>query len=89
MAQSTSPNKIILPQLSKELLQMIAQYMVSHREINLFCQTNGEIYKKLIGYLYWYNTEYYQSGVLQWGAIHSRADVCELPLDMGRMSIHV
>ena len=29
-------------------------------------------FRELIGYLYWYNTEYCQSGVLQWGSIHGR-----------------
>lgn len=53
---------------------MIAEYMVSHRDISHFCQTNRDIYKKLIGYLYWYNMEYYRSDFLQWGAIHGRAD---------------
>ncbi|ODM15266.1 hypothetical protein SI65_09207 [Aspergillus cristatus] len=72
-----------LPQLPKELLQMIAEYMVSHREINHFCQTNREIYKKLIGYLYWYNTEYYRSDVLQWGAIHGRADAVRAAIRHG------
>lgn len=72
-----------LPELPRELLQLIADYLASQRDINALCQTNRELYQKVNGYLYWYNAEHHGSDVLQWGAIHGRVDVVRTAVQHG------